>query len=99
MKIVSRLLITCIFLLVGEKLPAQNATNSSPAPAKAAATMKIGTAEATNYYNAEMIVTGKVAQVTVRPTVTFINLDKPFPDSPFAVVILHKRSSFYGDAN
>ena len=61
--------------------------------------MKIGTAEATNHYDKEMIVTGKVAQVTIRPTVTFLNLDKPFPNSPFSVVIFHGHSSFYGDAN
>ena len=61
--------------------------------------LKIGALEATNYYDQEMIVTGKVAQVTIRPTITFINLDKRFPESPFAVVILHGHSSFYGDAN
>ena len=43
--------------------------------------------------------TGKVAQVTIRPTVTFLNLDKPFPNSPFSVVIFHGHSSFYGNAN
>jgi hypothetical protein len=31
--------------------------------------------------------------------VTFLNLDKAFPDSPFSVVIFHGRSSFYADAN
>jgi DNA/RNA endonuclease YhcR with UshA esterase domain len=60
---------------------------------------KIGTAEATNYYDQIMIVTGKVAQVSIRPTVTFLNLDKPYPDSPFTIVIFHGHSSFYGDAN
>ncbi len=43
--------------------------------------------------------TGKVAQVTIRPTVTFLNLDKPYPDSPFTVAIFHGHSSFYGDVN
>ena len=61
--------------------------------------LKIGTADAANHYDQEMIVTGKVAQVTIRPTVTFLNLDKPYPDSPFSVVIFHGHSSFYGDAN
>jgi len=60
---------------------------------------RIGTADATNYYDKEMIVTGRVAQVTIRPTVTFMNLDQPYPDSPFTVVIFHGHSSFYGDAN
>ena len=60
---------------------------------------KISATEATNYYDREMIVTGKVAQVTIRPTVTFLNLDSKFPDSPFAIVIIHGKSSYYGDAN
>ena len=46
-----------------------------------------------------MIVTGKVAQVTIRPTVTFLNLDQPFPNSPFTVVMFPRPHSFYGDAN
>ncbi len=28
-----------------------------------------------------------------------MNLDQPYPDSPFTVVIFHGHSSFYGDAN
>jgi DNA/RNA endonuclease YhcR with UshA esterase domain len=71
----------------------------SAADTNAPAPLKIGTLEATNYYDKEMIVTGKVAQVTIRPSVTFLNLDKPHPESPFTVVIFHGHSSFYGDAN
>lgn len=48
---------------------------------------KIGTLEATNYYNKMMIVTGKVVQVSVKPTITFLNLDQPYPNSPFAAII------------
>ena len=76
--------------------------NQCPRRAKreAAAPKKIGTLEATNYYDQMMIVTGKVAQVTIRPSVTFLNLDKPFPNSPFAtVVIFHGKSIYSGDAN
>jgi DNA/RNA endonuclease YhcR with UshA esterase domain len=61
--------------------------------------LKISAADATNYYDREMTVTGKVAQVTIRPTVTFLNLDEKFPISPLAVVIIHGHSSYYGDAN
>ena len=60
---------------------------------------KIGAAEATNYYDQTVIVTGKVVQVTIRPKVTFLNLDEKFPDSPLAIVIFHGHSGFYGDAN
>ncbi len=69
------------------------------ADTNAAAVLKIGTADAASHYDQEMVVTGKVVQVTIRPSVTFLNIDKAFPDSPFSVVIFHGRSSFYGDAN
>ena len=89
MKIIpSVLLITLTFAI---KLPA--------ADTNAPAAVKIGALEATNYYDQTVIVTGKVAQVTIRPTITYINLDKPYPDSPFAVVIFHGKSSFFGNAN
>jgi DNA/RNA endonuclease YhcR with UshA esterase domain len=65
----------------------------------AAVPLKIGTGDADKYYDQTMIVTGKVAQVTIRPTVTFLNMDKAYPASPFSVVIFHGHSSFYGDAN
>src|SRR5271166_5737161 len=72
---------------------------NTPAVAGDAALLKIGALQATNYYDQMMIVTGKVAQVTIRPSVTFLNLDKPYPDSLFAIVIIHGKSSYYGDAN
>jgi hypothetical protein len=59
----------------------------SAADTNAPAQLKIGTADATSYYNQIMVVTGKVAQVTIRPSVIFLNLDRPYPDSPFTVVI------------
>jgi hypothetical protein len=78
-------------------LPA--ADTNAPAGAGDVALVKIGALRATNYYDQMMIVTGKVAQVTIRPSVTFLNLDQPYPDSPFAIVIIHGKSSYYGDAN
>ena len=75
------------------------AVQLSGADTNAPAPQKIGTADAAKYYDQTMIVTGKVAQVTIRPTVTFLNLDKAYPDSPFTAVIFHGHSSFYGDAN
>jgi DNA/RNA endonuclease YhcR with UshA esterase domain len=75
------------------------ATKGLAADTNSASPLKIGTADAASHYDQEMIVTGKVAQVTIRPTVTFLNLDKNYPNSPFQVVIFHGHSSFYGDAN
>ena len=68
-------------------------------PTNSPALVKIGAAAATNYYEQTVVVTGRVAQVTIRPTVTFLNLDKTYPDSPFSVVIFHGHSEFFGDAN
>jgi DNA/RNA endonuclease YhcR with UshA esterase domain len=78
-------------LAVAIKAPAADTNSAAP--------LKIGTADAASHYGQEMIVTGKVAQVTIRPSVTFLNLDKPYPDSPFTVAVFHGHSSFYGDAN
>ena len=75
------------------------AVQSPAADTNAAAPLKIASADAAQFFDQTMIVTGKVAQVTIRPTVTFLNFDKPFPNSPFSVVIFHGKSSFYGDAN
>ena len=61
--------------------------------------MKIGALAATHYYDQTVVVTGKVVQVTIRPAVTFLNLDQPYPDSPFAIVILHGKSGYEGDVN
>jgi hypothetical protein len=88
MKTICLIFITAAFAI---NLPA--AETNAPAP------LKIGALDATNYYDQTMIVTGKVVQVTIRPSVTFLNLDRKFPDSPFGIVIFHGKSSFYGDAN
>jgi len=88
-----------VVLTFAIKLSADD-TNAPTSPkTNTSALLKIGTADATNHYDEVMTVTGKVAQVNIRPTVTFLNLDKPFPHSPFTVVIFHGHSSFFGDAN
>jgi hypothetical protein len=58
---------------------------------------KIGTAEASKYYEEAMVVTGKVAQVIIRPDVAFLNLDRPSPDSPFTAVIFEENIGQFGD--
>ncbi len=44
-----------------------------------------------------MIVTGKVVQVSVRPAITFINLDKKYPNSPFACIIFPRSTNQFPD--
>jgi hypothetical protein len=43
--------------------------------------------DATNYMNQEVVVTDTVVQVTVRPTVALLNLNRKYPDSPLTLVI------------
>jgi len=47
----------------------------------------IPAAAATNYLNQEVIVTDRVAQITIRPTIVFLNLSQRYPDSPLTCVI------------
>jgi hypothetical protein len=42
------------------------------------------------HYGEDLIVTGRVAQVTIRPRAVFINLEQPYPDSPFTGVIFSR---------
>jgi DNA/RNA endonuclease YhcR with UshA esterase domain len=48
---------------------------------------KIGAADAAKHFDETLVVTGQVAEVTVLPRITFINLDQPHPNSPFTCVI------------
>jgi DNA/RNA endonuclease YhcR with UshA esterase domain len=58
---------------------------------------KIPAAEASKHYNETLIVNGKVAEVTVRPKVVYLNLDKPYPDSPCTGVIFARNKGRFGD--
>ncbi len=66
-------------------------------PTNAPAPIRISTAEADKHFDESAIVTGKVAQVTIRPKVVFLNLDKPHPDSPFTAVIFNQDTNGFGD--
>ena len=63
----------------------------------AAAPAKIGALDVKKYYGEEMIVTGTVAQVTIRPGIVFLNMDKPYPRSPFTLVIFPANTNRFGD--
>jgi hypothetical protein len=42
-------------------------------------------------------ISGKVAQVTVREKMTYLNLEKPYPDMPFTGVIFANRTNQFGN--
>jgi len=89
--IASALVISCALAFSAH---AQNTnlagTNSEPAK-------KIGAAEAAQHYNETLIVTGKIVQVSVKPSVVILNLDKPSPDSPFSAVVFPRATNRFGD--
>jgi DNA/RNA endonuclease YhcR with UshA esterase domain len=59
--------------------------------------MKISAEDVTNYFNQEMIVTGKVVRVSIRPGIVFVDMDKPYPDSPFTLVIFPSATNQFGN--
>jgi len=42
-------------------------------------------------------ISGQVAQVTAREKVTYLNLERPYPDMPFTGVIFAARTNLFGD--
>jgi hypothetical protein len=58
---------------------------------------KIGTYDVTNYYGREMIVTGIIAQISISPKIALLNMDKPYPGSPFTLVIFSSSTNQFGN--
>jgi len=58
---------------------------------------KIGTAEAAKYYDETLVVTGKVVEVSVRPTITILDLDQPYPNTLFTAVVFPENAGQFGD--
>jgi DNA/RNA endonuclease YhcR with UshA esterase domain len=59
--------------------------------------VKISAREAAAHYDQLMTVTGIVVQVSLRPSIVFINLDQPYPDSPFVAIIHSKDTNQFND--
>ena len=58
---------------------------------------RIPAAAATNYLNQEVIVTDRVVQVTIRPTIVFLNLNQKYPDSPLTCIIKGSDTNNFSD--
>lgn len=57
----------------------------------------IGAAEACKHYDESMVVTGKIVEVTFRPAVVFLSLEKTFPKSPLTAVVFSRATNHFGD--
>jgi hypothetical protein len=65
--------------------------------AKSEGPKKISAAEAKDHYGETVIVAGKVAQVTVREKLVYLNLDKEYPDMPLSGMIFARSTNEFGD--
>ena len=52
---------------------------------------QIGAAQAADYYDENMVVTGKVVSVSVRSSVALLDLDERYPNSPFTAVVFSEN--------
>lgn len=73
---------------------AQEAKPAAPGPN---IPKRISAAEAANHYQETVIVTGQVAQVTIRPKLVYVNLDKKYPQSPMYCVVFARATNQFGD--
>jgi hypothetical protein len=53
----------------------------------------IGTAQAAKWIGKQVVVTGVVAQVSVRPSLVFLNFDKAYPSNLFTAIIRNKNTN------
>jgi DNA/RNA endonuclease YhcR with UshA esterase domain len=53
----------------------------------------IGSAQVTNWIGKQVTVTGVVAQVSIRPSLVFLNIDKSFPSNLFTVIVRNKNTN------
>lgn len=57
----------------------------------------ISAVEATNHVDESVVVTGKVAQVTIREKMVYLNMDKPYPATPLSGVIFAAKTNLFTD--
>ena len=57
----------------------------------------ISALEATNHVDESVIVTGKVAQVTIRERMVYLNMEKPYPGTPLSGVIFAAKTNLFTD--
>jgi len=57
----------------------------------------IGSAEASKWIGKQVIVTGVVAQVSSRPSLTFLNFDKRYPSNLFTAIVRNKNTNEFED--
>ena len=57
----------------------------------------IGSAQVTNWIGKQVMVTGVVAQVSIRPSLIFLNFDKRYPSNLFTAIVRNKNTNEFED--
>jgi DNA/RNA endonuclease YhcR with UshA esterase domain len=73
------------------------AQDTNAAAHQASPPKRISAAEAEKHYDETVIVTGKVAQVSIRPKLVHVNLDKKYPEAPMDCVVFARATNQFGD--
>jgi len=73
---------------------AQDPNSAAPS---ASSLKRISAAEVEKHYQETVIVTGKVAQVSIRLKLVYVNLDKKYPETPLSCVIFSRATNQFGD--
>lgn len=76
--------------------PPLRAEDGKPAPKKESPKI-ISALEATNHVDESVIVTGKVAQVSIREKMVYLNMEKPYPATPLSGVIFAAKTNLFAD--
>jgi DNA/RNA endonuclease YhcR with UshA esterase domain len=81
-----------LFLALGVASLAALAQDGPP-PKTAAPAKTISAAESDKHYDETLTVTGKVAQVSIRPSMAYLNFDKSYPSNLFTAVIYARATN------
>ena len=73
------------------------AQTTNAAAGEPSALTRISAAEAERHFAETVIVTGKVAQVSIRAKLTYVNLDKEYPQTPLYCVVFARARNQFGD--
>jgi DNA/RNA endonuclease YhcR with UshA esterase domain len=82
-----------LFAIVTAALCLTAAAIQSRADDTNAIPLTIGAAQAAAHIGKQVTVTGVVAQVTIRPSLVFLNFDKAFPSNVFTAIIRNKSTN------
>ena len=82
------------YLILGKTVPLLPPNTNTIA---VALPKEIGTAQASLYYDEDMMVTGKVVNVSVRSTIAILDLDQSYPNTPVTAVVFDDNFGKFGD--